>query len=156
MKRDHIDGRAEMLAAMNCLMHHLEDADDLEQWMTQAFGETIDWHLLDDGVRERKDAYTEMARKMDGNEFECVIRTFASIVAGQCFRSVYHPAFSSVSCSEQKVPDDGETGYCANCAHCDGVDDMRDVCKCRMNNPHADWRHNDNAPCPDWELDAFK
>ena len=46
MKRDHIDGRAEMLAAMNCLMHHLADADDLEQWMTQAFGEKLDWHLL--------------------------------------------------------------------------------------------------------------
>ena len=56
----------------------------------------------------------------------------------------------------KKEPDDGETGYCANCAHCDGVDDTRDVCRCRSGNPHADWRYNDNEPCPDWELDAFK
>ena len=158
MKRDHIDGRAEMLAAMNCLMHHLADADDLEQWMTQAFGEKLDWHLLDAGVSERKAAYTEMARKMDGNEFECVIHTFASIVAGQCFNNVYRPgAFASMSGAEQKEPDDGETGSCATCAHCDGMDDMRDICRCRLGNPHADWRFNNNEPCPDWwKREAFK
>lgn len=44
------------------------------------------------------------------------------------------------------------TGYCGNCRHVGGVDEKNDVCICEMGNPHRDWRHNDNEPCPDWEL----
>ena len=157
MSREFNLGRAEILAAMNCLMHHLADADDLEQWMTQAFGENLDWHILTGDQGERLKNYTDRALKMDGNEFECVVHSFASIVAGQCFSSVYRPgAFEPVSGAELKTPDEDETGYCANCAHCYGVDDTRDVCRCRLGNPHADWRFNNNEPCPNWKRGAFK
>lgn len=46
-------------------------------------------------------------------------------------------------------------GFCGNCAHCDGVDESRDVCRCRKNDPHADWRYNGNETCPKWKLDRF-
>lgn len=59
------------------------------------------------------------------------------------------------TCREWKVPDDEETGYCGNCIHCDGVDDEHDVCICDLDNPHKDWRYNDNEPCCDWEPDAW-
>jgi hypothetical protein len=49
----------------------------------------------------------------------------------------------------EDLPDD-ERGYCATCRYCGGVDDERDICVCEMNDPHADWKHNDNEPCPQW------
>lgn len=50
---------------------------------------------------------------------------------------------------EDDVGDD--SGYCGTCCHCDGVDEERDVCICRFNDPHADWRYRDNERCPEWE-----
>ena len=59
---------------------------------------------------------------------------------------------TKLSCRVWKWPDEEETGYCGNCAHCLGVDEKKDVCKCSLKNPHRDWRYNDNEACPDWEL----
>ena len=61
------------------------------------------------------------------------------------------PAKKALSCMEWKFPEEGETGCCGNCAHCRGVDKDLDVCRCGLDNPHKDWRFNDNEPCQDWE-----
>lgn len=158
MKSSLTEQRAEMLAAMDCMMHHLTDSDDLEQWMSQAMGRTLDWHILRSDSGKRRTQYEKMVRKMNGNEWECMVHTFASIVSSQCFQRTYRPgAFSELESKTKKLPEDDETGYCANCEHCRGVDDKRDVCKCALKNPHADWRYENNEPCPDWELSgAFK
>lgn len=55
-----------------------------------------------------------------------------------------------------KEPDVEETGYCGNCIHCHGVDEKADVCICELDNPHKDWRYNDNEPCCDWELQGWE
>lgn len=45
-------------------------------------------------------------------------------------------------------------GFCGTCAHSDGVDEATDTCKCRLNDPHRDWRYNNNEPCPKWAICA--
>lgn len=50
-----------------------------------------------------------------------------------------------------KNPDVEETGYCGDCIHCRGIDEDNDVCICELDNPHKDWRFNDNEPCCDWD-----
>jgi len=53
------------------------------------------------------------------------------------------------------MPEEEECGYCGNCLHARGVDEEKDVCICTLKNPHADWRYNENEPCPDWELNPM-
>lgn len=82
-------GRAEMLRAMDCLMHHLSDADGLSRWKELALPDDLDWHLL--GGRSGRDLeYLEKAGDMTDNEFACVVKTFADIVRWQCFDSVFN------------------------------------------------------------------
>lgn len=45
----------------------------------------------------------------------------------------------------------GDMGYCATCRHNDGVDEVNDVCICDIDDPHRDWRFNNNEPCNNWE-----
>lgn len=87
-----ISERAEVIAAMDCLMHHLKDEDDFYQWTANAIKDEQNWNLLDwdpgEGARRCK-AYMDIARHMDDHAFECVCRTFADIVRGQCFTMEY-------------------------------------------------------------------
>lgn len=46
--------------------------------------------------------------------------------------------------------EDEDERDCATCRHCHGVDERRDVCKCELRDPHADWRYKNNEPCPKW------
>ena len=86
--------RAEMLAAMDCLMHHLDDSEDRNQFEAVAIpNEGQDRHILDvDPKRatDRRNFYAEMAKRMSDNEFECVVHTFADIVRGHCFSLSYN------------------------------------------------------------------
>lgn len=87
-----ISERAEVIAAMDCLMHHLKDEGDFFQWTANAIKDEQNWNLLDwdsgEGARRCK-AYMDIARHMDDHAFECVCRTFADIVRGQCFTTEY-------------------------------------------------------------------
>ena len=82
-------GRAEMLMAMDCLMHHLSDTDGLSRWQELALPDGLDWHLLG-GKADRSLEYLEKAGGMTDNEFTCVVKTFADIVRWQCFNSVFN------------------------------------------------------------------
>ena len=92
-KMSRIESRAEMLAAMDCIMSHLVDEDDRTQWFAVAItNEGQDRHLLDTHVEKaerRKEFYYGVAGSMSCSEFECVVRTFADIVSGQCFVTEY-------------------------------------------------------------------
>ena len=84
---------AEVLAAMDCLMHHLSDKEDMRQWEAVAIEEGHNWNILDWDVlagASRCQSYMEEAKNMSGHEFECIVRTFASIISGQCFGTVYN------------------------------------------------------------------
>lgn len=88
-----VTSRAEVIAAMDCIMHHLRDEQDFSQWTQNAVKDENDWHILDweDGEAKcRTKAYMDIARGMTTHEFECVCRTFASIIKGQCFSQSYY------------------------------------------------------------------
>lgn len=90
----HLQGRAEMLAAMDCLMHYLDDSEDRNQFEAVAIpNEGQDRHILDTDPKratDRRNFYAEMAKKMSDSEFECVVHTFADIVRRQCFSLSYN------------------------------------------------------------------
>lgn len=84
--------RAEVIAAMDCIMHHLNDEDDFFQWTSVAVRDENNWNLLDWDPGEgacRCEAYMNIARNMSDNAFECICRTFADIVRAQCFSTSY-------------------------------------------------------------------
>lgn len=93
-----IVNRAEILAAMDCLMHHLksdrEGLDDLDQWKAMGVRNGNNWNILDWDPAEseaRTSDYVALAKSMSDKEFECVVYSFASIVKGQCFYTRFQP-----------------------------------------------------------------
>ena len=58
------------------------------------------------------------------------------------------------TCRDWKTPEEGETGYCGNCGLCNGFNKRN--AKCKIGNPHRNWKYNDNEPCPDWEPEPSK
>lgn len=85
---EEIANRAEVLAAMDCLMHHLRNEDQLEQWTMVAVKDERNWNILDwdpDESAERTKNYMELAKSMDRRSFECIVHTFACIVKSECF-----------------------------------------------------------------------
>ena len=91
--------RAEILAAMDCLMHHLRSVDDFRQWVSCAMDDTRDYNLLNWDPKKgalRCRQYMELAKELDEDSFECICRTFADIIRGQCFNVEYRRgAFSN-------------------------------------------------------------
>ena len=89
--------RAEVLAAMDCLMHHLKVEDHLKQW-TEEFPDEQDWNLLDwtpDDAACRTEQYMLAVSGMSDYKFENLVMMFATIVSGACFSRMYQEgAFS--------------------------------------------------------------
>lgn len=81
--------RAEVLAAMDCIMHHLKEKDDLKRWTACALKEsewTEDWHILyKSGFSDRQRRYFDEAEEMSDSDFEYVVGIFAAIIRNQCF-----------------------------------------------------------------------
>lgn len=95
---EKIAGRAEILAAMDCIMHHLkadkQGFDDIDQWKAMAVRDGNNWNILDwdpDESEARTSDYMHLAKSMSDREFDCVAYTFASIVRGQCFYERFQP-----------------------------------------------------------------
>ena len=92
--------KAEVLAAMDCLMHHLKVEDHLKQW-TAEFPDEQDWNLLDwtpDDAACRTEQYMKAASGMSDRDFEGLVMMFATIVSVQCFSKVFNEGvFSFVS-----------------------------------------------------------
>lgn len=85
---EEIANRAEVLAAMDCLMHHLKNEDQLKQWTCEIVPDECNWNILDwDPAEsaERTRAYMELAKSMSRQRFERCVHVFACIVRSEAF-----------------------------------------------------------------------
>ena len=98
--------RAEVLAAMDCLMHHLKVEDHLKQW-TDEFPDGNNWNILDWDPGEgacRTENYMLAVSGMSDYKFENLVMMFATIVSGACFSRMYQEgAFSFESGPRKKA-----------------------------------------------------
>lgn len=94
---DAVKSHAEALAAMDCLLHHLNDEEAIEPWLSDGVPDSDSWGLLGadgdgpEAVTDRREYYEGLVRDMTIGEFEGMTETFARIVKGQCFRMKYTP-----------------------------------------------------------------
>lgn len=99
LQEHDVASHAEVLAAMDCLVHHLNDEEASEGWLSNHLPDGDDWHLLDVPspgkawavAAERKRTYEDMARDMTYGAYEDHVKAFARLVRGQCFETKYAP-----------------------------------------------------------------
>lgn len=85
---EEIANRAEVLAAMDCLMHHLKNEDQLKQWTREIVPDEYNWNILDCDPAEsaeRTRTYMELAKSMNRQRFEHCVYVFACIVRSEAF-----------------------------------------------------------------------
>lgn len=85
---EEIATRADVLAAMDCLMHHLKNEDQLKQWTCEIVPDEYNWNILDCDPAEsaeRTRAYMELAKSMSRQRFERCVHVFACIVRSEAF-----------------------------------------------------------------------
>lgn len=104
---EEIANRAEVLAAMDCLMHHLKNEDQLKQWTGEVVPDEHNWNILDwdasEGT-ERTRAYMELAKSMSRQRFERCVHLFACIVRSEVFAEYpREDVFSFVSSGGKEV-----------------------------------------------------
>ena len=83
-----IVNKAEVLAAMDCLMHHLSDEEDFESWKMNAIPDMFNWNILDwdpGEASKRTEDYVKAVANMTEIEYDCITHMFADIVRCQCF-----------------------------------------------------------------------
>ena len=83
---------AEILCAMDCLMHHLNDdnGQDLEDWMFSAIPANDKWKLMRTD-KTRKNFYYNIVKDMSPSSFEMIVMLFANFVKDKCFDVRYNP-----------------------------------------------------------------
>lgn len=85
---EEIANRAETLAAMDCLMHHLKNESQLDQWTRDFVPDGYNWNILDwdaaEGA-ERTRSYMELAKSMSRQGFERCVHVFSCIVRSEAF-----------------------------------------------------------------------
>lgn len=97
---DEVGSHAECLAAMDCLMHHMNDEDEIECWLQDGVPDSDNWRpfgrfsRLEDAPDEsvdRQNYYEDLARGMTYGDYEACVMIFAHAVKAQCFRTKYQP-----------------------------------------------------------------
>lgn len=89
-----VTAKAEVLAAMDCIMHHLWDERDLEQWTQTALRDKFNWNILDwdpGEASKRTEDYVKEVAEMSSQSFDCIVHTFADIIRYQCFDVLFKP-----------------------------------------------------------------
>ena len=89
-----VTAKAEVLAAMDCIMHHLWDECDLEKWTQMALRDEFNWNILDwdpGEASKRTEDYVKEVAEMSSNSFDCIVHTFADIIRNQCFDVLFKP-----------------------------------------------------------------
>ena len=85
---------AEVLCAMDCLMHHLSDRDkdkqELADWMYLGIADNDKWKLMRTD-KTRKNFYYKLSKDMSTTKFESLVMLFASFVKDKCFNTKYNP-----------------------------------------------------------------
>lgn len=104
---EEIANRAEVLAAMDCLMHHLKNEDQLKQWTGEIVPDEHNWNILDwdaaEGA-ERTRSYMELAKSISRKSFERCVHVFACIVRSEAFAECPREGvFSFVSSGGKEV-----------------------------------------------------
>lgn len=90
---------AEVLAAMDCLMHHMNDEDEIACWLTDGIPDNDHWRLLRTVApgpayavaANRTQFYRDIAEGMTYGEYESCVKIFACAVKAQCFKTMYQP-----------------------------------------------------------------
>ena len=78
-----VDSRAELLCAMDVIMHHLNDEEDIETWLVCGVPDGAPpFHL----TAEQQDYYRQCV-----DDFEDIVKVFARTVRRVCFKTTYQP-----------------------------------------------------------------
>lgn len=93
---DEVGSHAECLAAMDCLMHHMSDEDEIACWLQNGVPDNSHWDLLNVKPRllfdnDRADFYEDLVRGMTYGDYEACVMIFAHAVKAQCFKTKYQP-----------------------------------------------------------------
>lgn len=81
---------AEVLAAMDCLMHHMNDEDEIACWLQDGVPDNDHWRM-NESDPERAEFYYAMTGDMTYGDYEACVMIFAHAVKAQCFRTKYRP-----------------------------------------------------------------
>lgn len=91
--------KAEVLAAMDCLVHHLDSKDLVDLWELDAFSNDYNWDILDCDPGEsacRTEDYIKLARDSSEWKFNTIVMTFGHIMKRAMFREEYVPGAFNV------------------------------------------------------------
>lgn len=91
---EEVDSHAECLAAMDCLMHHMNDEDEISCWLQDDVPDNDNWRPFEDissTPGDRRDYYTDLVRNMTYGDYEACVKIFANAVKAQCFSTKYTP-----------------------------------------------------------------
>lgn len=96
---EEVESHAECLAAMDCLMHHMSDEDELACWQTDGVPDNDHWRLLRTVApgpayavaADRARFYRDIAEGMTYGDYEGCVKIFACAVEAQCFTMKYTP-----------------------------------------------------------------
>ena len=97
---EEVGSHAECLAAMDCLMHHMNDEDEIACWLQDGVPDSDNWRpfgwfdrLKDASVEpiDRQNYYEDLVRGMTYGDYEACVMIFAHAVKAQCFKTKYTP-----------------------------------------------------------------
>ena len=91
---EEVGSHAECLAAMDCLMHHMSDEDEIACWLQYGVPDSDNWRPFEDISSEptdRRDYYEGLAGDMTYGDYEACVMIFADAVKAQCFKTKYQP-----------------------------------------------------------------
>lgn len=81
---------AEVLCAVDCLMHHMNDEDEIACWLQDGVQDNVHWRVSEPDL-DRADFYYDLTGGMTYGEYESFVRMFANAVKRQCFATKYTP-----------------------------------------------------------------
>lgn len=82
-------GKVEVVAAMDALMHHLNDEEALVPWLSDGVPDDMDHDVFPRDGKAKLDEYTAAYGDMPDEDFEDMVRLFATIVRRACFKTTY-------------------------------------------------------------------
>lgn len=86
-----IASHAECLAAMDCLMHHMSDEDEIACWLQDGVPDNGHWGVMTAPDPGRAEFYRGLAGEMTYGDYESCVKMFANAVKRQCFVTKYTP-----------------------------------------------------------------
>ena len=82
-------GKVEVVAAMDALLHHLHDEEALVPWLSDGVPDDMDHDVFPRDVKAKLDEYTAAYGDLSDEDFEDMVRLFATIVRRACFKTTY-------------------------------------------------------------------